>query len=72
MSLSKKRYPLLSTGSAQKKSQHDLKIVDWDVHVNNEHKQVKKCYNPRYADTGSSRPNIIFAQDSSPIKKFVD
>ena len=40
MSLSKTFYPLLSSRSTQETSQHDRKIVDWDV--KHQHKQTNR------------------------------
>ena len=41
MPLSKALYALLSTGSTQEMSQHDHKIVDWDVKHQLKQKQIK-------------------------------
>ena len=65
MSLSKARYPLLSTSSTHvDPSQHYLKSVDWDV--KNENKQSEShtiCLCPIYYDTRDNR---------SPCKECVD
>ena len=44
MSLSKTLYPLLSTGSTQEDpSQHNWKIVDWDVKNQNKQTVDEQC-----------------------------
>ena len=51
VSLSKTLYPLLSTGSTQGMSQHDGKIVDWDVKLQT--KSIKhKIYHAHKCEKG--------------------